>query len=187
MKRLSRVCFPVFPEDGVLRLHGPGPRPRAGVAPRLPGALLVHDSDHLELSTLQGRVEVTVTLEEWDGAPVPGDPGADEGHWEEAAATTVFLRGYVGVGCDVSGRALGAWLSGGSRRYHADIRARRRHAVAERYDRLLRLYRDPQCAEFRLAEDGLRGQEEFLVRLWPAVEAPSSVEHGVRYPTAVSG
>lgn len=141
------------------------------------------------MSTLQGKVDVTVVLEEWDGDPDAGPPPADEGPWEETAAATVFLRGYVTVGTDASGRAMGTRLAGGTGRYRVEVGARHRHAVAERYDRLLQRYRDLHSEEFRVAEQDLRGLEEFLIRLWPMAAADGDPPHGggVSYPTAVSG
>ncbi|MFC3996649.1 hypothetical protein ACFOVU_12040 [Nocardiopsis sediminis] len=148
------------------------------------GSLLANGFAHLELSTLQGRVDVSVVLEEWDAAP----PDAEGASWEEHASAQVFLRGYVVVSGGVPGAAVGLRLACGTGPYRAGVHARRRHAVAERYDLLLRRYRDPHSEAFRAAEQCLRGQEEFLIRLWPAaVRRASASEHEVRYPTAVSG
>ncbi|WP_147280081.1 hypothetical protein [Marinitenerispora sediminis] len=187
MQRLTRIRFLVFPDNGLFRVHGLGARFDRGAAPGLAGgSLLACGPEHLELSTLQGRIEVSVVLEEWDQLPGPdADTGPEAVPWEEAGTATVFLRGYVSVGTDTSGRTLGVRLAGGTGGYHVEVRARRRHAVAARYDHLLQHYRDHGSAEFRRAAESLRGQEEFLLRLSPA--GRTSGNDPVRYPTVVSG
>ncbi|MFC4563911.1 hypothetical protein ACFO4E_18785 [Nocardiopsis mangrovi] len=183
MARLNRLRFPVFPGGGSFRVHALGDRPR-GDTPMRGGSLLANGFGHMELSTLQGRVDVSVVLEEWDTAP----PDSDGSSWEEHASAQVFLRGYVVVSGGIPGAAVRLRLACGTGPYRARVHARRRHAVAERYDRLLRRYRDPKSEAFRVAEQCLRGQEEFLIRLWPdAARRPSAAEREVRYPTAVSG
>nr|WP_221308481.1 hypothetical protein [Nocardiopsis mwathae] len=179
------MLFPVFPGNGLFHVYGPGaPAGGADISGLSGGSLLVGGFDHLELSTLQGRVDVNVALEEWDIAP----PDAACDGWEETASATVFLRGQVIVSGDIPGRSVRHRLFGGSGPYRADVHARQRRAVAERYDQLLQRYRDPHSAEFRIAEQGLRGREEFLIRLWPtAARGGWTRAAGVRFPTAVSG
>jgi hypothetical protein len=182
--RLTRLLFPVFPGGGSFRVQGPGARAN-GAPPPSGGLLLTCGGEHLELGTLQGRVDVTVALEEWDSAPPEGE--ADR--WEEAASARVFLRGYVAVSGGTPGAARHVRLACGSGAYLVRVYARRRRAVAERYDQLLRRYRDARSAEFRVAEQRLCGQEEFLIRLWPAAARQQRTpgRDSVRYPTAVSG
>ncbi|CAM4049021.1 hypothetical protein GCM10009799_46510 [Nocardiopsis rhodophaea] len=185
MARLSRLLFPVFPGNGLFHVYGPGARAGgADISGLAGGSLLASGFDHLELSTLQGRVDVNVILEEWDLAPAEASCGG----WEETASTTVFLRGQVIVSGNIPGRSVRHQLLGGSGPYRAEVYARQRRAVAERYDQLLHRYRDPHSVEFRIAEQGLRGREEFLIRLWPAVAHDGPHPAGdVRFPTAVSG
>ncbi|MBB4932045.1 hypothetical protein F4561_002865 [Lipingzhangella halophila] len=175
MVRFIRRAFPVFPEYGRFRLAGPGARQEnTDIAELLGGSLLASGYDHIELSTLQGRVDVSVVLEEWDAEPPdPENPG-----WEEAAAATVFLRGFVTVGGGVPGYAVNLRLRSGARLYRADVHAWRRRAVAQRYDQLLRSYGDPHSARFRAAEKQLRGQEEFLIRLRPTASDDGTSPRG---------
>ncbi|MUL43367.1 hypothetical protein FZ103_19710 [Streptomonospora sp. PA3] len=166
MPCLSRLRAPVLPRGGSFRVHGLCAHADAAVF--ADGSLLSCGYDHIELSTLQGRVDVDVTVEEWDRTPPPS--GAAE--WEETAAALVYLRGYVAIGGDARARSAGLLrLAGGVGRYRAEVRARMRHEVARCCDRLL--HRDAAGAEFRRAAEGLRGREAFLILLWPAGEVAS--------------
>lgn len=178
MARLLRRSFPVFPQYGLLRLLGPGACPTtATTAAQLDGALLSGGDDHIELSTLQGRIDVRVILEEWNAAP---PPPRNTG-WEEDASTTVFLREYVTVGGGAPGYTVSLRLRGGARLYRADVHAWGRHEVAQRYDQLLRWYDDPQSVSFRAEERRLCGREEFLIRLRPATSTDATGAAGARH------
>ncbi|MDA2805005.1 hypothetical protein [Nocardiopsis suaedae] len=201
MARLSRSLFPVLPEDGVFRIYGQGARPDPSGTPAPPGGeLLACGVDHMELRTLQGRVPVGVTVEEWDGPPRSDAPGAEGpeapedaeegGPWEERALGSLLLHGQISVRGGVNGSAVRIRLAGGSGRYAAEVRARHRRAVAEDCVRLLRRHPDPRCEGFLRAARMLGGREAFLIRLWPlsaAADQRSSRAVAVRYPTVVSG
>lgn len=189
MARLSRSLFPVLPEDGVFRIYGRGARPDGPGAPAPPGGeLFACGVDHMELRTLQGRVPVGVTVEEWDGPPVPQAEEADA--WEERALGSLVLRGQVAVRGGMTRSPVRIRLAGGARRYAAEVRARHRREVAEDCVRLLRRHPDPRCEGFQAAARMLGGREAFLIRLWPVAAAPEqrpSPAAAVRYPTVVSG
>lgn len=192
MARLSRSLFPVLPEDGVFRIYGQGARPDEPSTPALPGGeLLACGVDHMELRTLQGRVPVGVTVEEWDGPPRSEVPDAEEsGPWEERALGSLLLRGQIAVRGGVNGTPVRIRLAGGSGRYAAEVRARHRRSVAEDCVRLLRRHPDPRCEGFLAAARMLGGREAFLIRLWPlsaTSDQRSSRAVAVRYPTVVSG
>ena len=171
MPCVGRLRVAVLPRGGSFRVHGLSGHPEAAVFAA--GSLLSGGYDYIELSTLQGRVDVSVVLEEWDGPP-PVQPQ----EWDETASALVYLRGYVAVGGDAAGRGGGLRLAGGVGGYRADVRAHERHAVARACDRIMHRFPDSHGPEFRAAEDELRGREAFLVRVWPAEEA--GITPGVR-------
>lgn len=163
MGRLRRIPLAIVPDNGLFRIRGPAP-PRDASPPAADGGVLLeHSSGHMTLRTLQGRIEVRVVLEEWDRQPPPRTAGT----WEEDATADMLLPGQAVVDTDTARMPLAVRLLGGSRLYRAHVRAGQRHAVAASYDHLLRSCGPDHAGALRLARERLRGQERFLIQLWP--------------------
>ncbi|MBO0817333.1 MAG: hypothetical protein J2P30_19575 [Actinobacteria bacterium] len=161
--RLQRLEIPVYPERAMFRVHDSGADPNGPGAPLLPVGSLISvsaDREQLWVGSLQEQVAVSLTLEEWDGAPVTAD-------WDEEAKTQLYLRGRLTIDMGSSGIAVGSLrLIGGVGDYAARVYARNREPVAELYNDLFDRYGDPLGDEFARAKKDLEGIEQYLLQLW---------------------
>jgi hypothetical protein len=161
--RISRVEIPVFPEHKLFRVHDPDVGPDGPGAPLPPmGTLISVTREQMWIGSLQERVAVKVTLEEWTSAPPPFGE-----EWEDEAKAVLYLRGAVSVDMGSVGRAIERLrLSGGVGDYVIRVYARNRREVVRLYSDLFARRLDPLSDEFTRECHALEGVEEYLLQLW---------------------
>jgi hypothetical protein len=162
-RRLLRLEIPVFPDRRMFRVLDPTADPDGPGSPLPPtGALISVNREQMLVGSLQENVGVSLTAEEWDGAPPPfGDD------WEDEAKTVLYLRGAVSVDMGPAGRAVERLrLAGGVGDYVVRVYARNRREVTRLYQDLFKRGLDPLSDEFMQARKNLEGLEQYLIQLW---------------------
>lgn len=162
-RRLLRLEIPVFPDRRMFRVLDATADPDGPGSPLPPtGALISVNREQMLVGSLQENVGVSLTIEEWDGAPPPFGDG-----WEDEAKTVLYLRGAISIDMGPAGRAVERLqLGGGVGDYVVRVYARNRREVTRHYQDLFKRGLDPLSDEFMQARKNLEGLEQYLIQLW---------------------